>query len=74
MIDRMLANNGGSCYSSEIYEEAELTLYKEGSAQRVTLEEQKRKENEQIERQIKYKYQQRLEEEIFWKYAELRKS
>ncbi|XP_071134012.1 GTPase IMAP family member 9-like [Mytilus edulis] len=67
MVDRMVINNGGSCYTSEIYQEAELTLQRRMRAQREKLEAEKRKEKGQIERQVKYKYEQRLEKEIFEK-------
>ncbi|VDI77115.1 Hypothetical predicted protein [Mytilus galloprovincialis] len=67
MVDRMVVNNGGSCYTSEIYQEAELTLQRRMRAQREKLEAEKRKEKEQIERQVKYKYEKRLEKEIFEK-------
>ncbi|XP_063404560.1 GTPase IMAP family member 4-like [Mytilus trossulus] len=49
IIDRMLINNGGSCYTSEIFQEAELTIQRRMHVQSKQLEEQKRKETEHLE-------------------------
>ncbi|XP_071151890.1 GTPase IMAP family member 9-like [Mytilus edulis] len=67
LVDRMIVNNGGSCYTSEIFQEAELALQRRMHVQRKQLEEQKRKEKEYLETQLKNKYEKILKKEIFKK-------
>ncbi|XP_076077587.1 GTPase IMAP family member 7-like [Mytilus galloprovincialis] len=67
LVDRMLVNNGGSCYTSEIFQEAELALQRRMHVQIKQLEEQKRKEREHLETQIKNKYEKKLKKEILEK-------
>ncbi|CAG2200000.1 GTPase IMAP family member 4,GTPase IMAP family member 7,Immune-associated nucleotide-binding protein 3 [Mytilus edulis] len=67
LVDRMLVNNGGSCYTSEIFQEAELALQRRMHVQLKQLEEQKRKEREQIKTQVKNKYEKKLNKETFKK-------
>ncbi|CAC5399457.1 GTPase IMAP family member 4 [Mytilus coruscus] len=64
MVESMCNDNGGSCYTNELYKEAESALQRRMRIEREVLEEQKEKEKEKIRNEVQFKYKRKLEHEV----------
>jgi hypothetical protein len=58
MVDLMLTRNGRSCYTNELYAEAEVTLQRRMHHQKEILEKEKQQESDEITRQLEKKFEQ----------------
>lgn len=67
MVDLMLSRNGPSCYTNELYTEAEVTLQQRMRQQKKILEKKKRQERDEITRQLEKKHEKELEKGILEK-------
>jgi GTPase Era involved in 16S rRNA processing len=67
MVDLMLTRNGRSCYTNELYAEAEVTLQRRMHHQKEILEKEKQQESDEITRQLEKKYEQDLKKVILEK-------
>lgn len=67
MVDSMLTRNGRSCYTNELYAEAEVTLQRRMHHQKEILEKKKQQESEEITRRLEKKYEQEFKKEILEK-------
>lgn len=63
MVESMCNDNGGSCYTNELYKEAESALQRRMRIERERLEEQKEKEKDKIKNEVQSKYKRKLEHE-----------
>ena len=58
MVDLMLTRNSRSCYTNELYAEAEVTLQRRMHHQKEILEKEKQQESDEITRQLEKKFEQ----------------
>ena len=58
MVDLILTRNGRSCYTNELYAEAEVTLQRRMHHQKEILEKEKQQESDEITRQLEKKFEQ----------------
>jgi sulfur relay (sulfurtransferase) DsrF/TusC family protein len=64
MVDLILTRNGRSCYTNELYAEAEVTLQRRMHHQKEILEKEKQQESDEITRRLEKKYEQDLKKVI----------
>ncbi|XP_052103377.1 GTPase IMAP family member 9-like, partial [Mytilus californianus] len=63
MKEAMCSENGGSCYTNELYKEAEYGLQRRMLIEKEALEEQKEKEKKTVRNEVEDKYKKKLEQE-----------
>jgi GTPase Era involved in 16S rRNA processing len=61
MVDLILTRNGSSCYTNELYAEAEVTLQRRMHQQKEILEKKKQQESDEITRRLEKKYEKKME-------------
>lgn len=62
-INKNLENNGGECYTDEMYKDAEREILKIEKEKKKEREEQRKKELEEIEKKLEEKYLQKMDKE-----------
>ncbi|XP_052081000.1 reticulocyte-binding protein homolog 2a-like isoform X2 [Mytilus californianus] len=63
MIEAMCSENGGYCYTNELYKEAESGLKRRMLIEKEALEKQKEEEKQTIRNEVQDKYKKKLEQE-----------
>ncbi|XP_063404778.1 uncharacterized protein LOC134688223, partial [Mytilus trossulus] len=64
MVESMCNENGHSCYTNEMYQEAEITLQRRMQIEREKLKKQKKLEIEDARNEVESKYLESLEQEM----------
>ncbi|XP_052089050.1 uncharacterized protein LOC127725804 [Mytilus californianus] len=64
MVETMCSENGRSCYTNEMYQEAEITLQRRMQIEREKLKMQKKQEIEDVRNEVECKYLETLEQEL----------
>lgn len=64
MVESMCNENGHSCYTNEMYQEAEITLQRRMQIEREKLKKQKKLEIEDARNEVECKYLESLEQEM----------
>lgn len=67
MVDLTLTRNCHSCYTNELYTEAEVTLQRRMRQQKVILEKKKRQERDEIIRQVEKSMNKNWKKEVLKK-------